>query len=88
MKCFRKEQNDDRFFYIRCEDGFMKISKWKFENEIDTLIVAAKSASNKETARSFLQQAYNKVDGYSNIPYELQQKYREKIAFAEQELGV
>lgn len=76
------------FFTLDARMGFMKISKWKFENEIDALIVAAKSASNKETARSFLLQAYNKVDGYSNIPYELQQEYREKIAFAEQELGV
>ena len=66
----------------------MKISKWEFENEIDALIEAAKSASNKETARRFLLQADNKIDGYSNIPYELQQEYRRKIASAERDLGL
>ena len=64
----------------------MKISKWEFENEIDTLIEAAKSTSNKDTARRLLLQADNKIDGYSNIPYELQQEYHKKIATAEREL--
>lgn len=66
----------------------MKISKWEFENELDALIEAAKSASNNETARRLLLQADNKIDGYSNIPYELKQEYRRKIASAEQELGL
>ena len=66
----------------------MKISKWEFESELSALIQAAKSTSNKETARKFLTQADNKIDGYSNISYELQQKYRQMIASAERELGL
>lgn len=54
----------------------MKISKREFEKEITALIEAAKSTSNKETERRFLLQADNKIDGYSNIPSELQQEYR------------
>ena len=64
----------------------MKISKWEFEKEMDALIEAAKSASNKETAKKFLQNADNKIDGYSNIPLQLQQEYRKKILIAEREL--
>jgi len=66
----------------------MKISRWEFENEIDALIEAAKCASNRETARKFLLQADNKIDGYNNISYVLQQEYRRKIASAERELGL
>lgn len=66
----------------------MRISQWEFEKEIDALITAAKSTSNKETARRFLLQASNKIDGYSNIPYNVQQVYRDKIASAERELGL
>lgn len=66
----------------------MKISKWEFEKEIDALISAAKSTSNKETARRYLIQADNKIDGYSSIPYDLKQEYRMKIANVERELGL
>ncbi len=75
-------------FYVQRKEMIMKIPKWEFESELSALIEAAKSASNKETARRFLIQADNKIDGYSNIPYELQQEYRQMIASAERELGL
>lgn len=66
----------------------MKISIETFERELDSLILAAKSASNKDTARSYLKEADNKIDGYDNIPSNLKNKYRLKITTAEQELGL
>lgn len=66
----------------------MKISKWEFEKELDSLINAALCASSKETARRYLLQAYNKIDGYDNIPYDLQIEYRRKIQEAEWKLGL
>jgi hypothetical protein len=66
----------------------MKISKWEFEKELDALINAALSASNKETARRFLLEADNKIDGYDNIPGDLQREYRRKIQAAERKLGL
>lgn len=66
----------------------MKISIWEFENELDSLINAALSASSKETARRYLIQADNKIDGYDNIPYSLQSEYRRKIQEAERKLGL
>ncbi len=66
----------------------MEISKWKFEEEFDALITAAKAASSKETARRFLIQAENKIAAYDNIPYELQKECRGRIASAEQELDL
>ena len=66
----------------------MKISKWEFEKELDSLINAALSASSKETARRYLLQADNKIDGYDNIPYDLQREYRRKIQEAERKLGL
>lgn len=66
----------------------MKISKWEFEQELDSLINAALSASSKETARRYLIEADNKIDGYSNIPYDLKNEYRNKIQDAERELGL
>lgn len=66
----------------------MKISKWEFEKELDALINAALSAAGKETARKYLLQAENKIDGYDNIPSDLQREYRRKIQDAERELGL
>ncbi len=66
----------------------MKISKWEFEKELDSLINAALSASNKETARRYLIQAENKIDGYDNIPYDLKKEYRDKIENARYQLGL
>ena len=66
----------------------MKISKWEFENELNSLISAALSASNKETARRYLIQAENKIDGYDNIPYDLQREYRNKIENAKYQLDL
>lgn len=66
----------------------MKISKWEFEKELDSLINVALCASSKETARRYLLQAYNKIDGYDNIPYDLQIEYRRKIQEAEWKLGL
>lgn len=66
----------------------MKISKWEFERELEALINAAKSASSKETAKRYLIQAENKIDGYSDIPYDLQQKYRREIIDTERKLGL
>jgi hypothetical protein len=66
----------------------MKISRYEFELQFDALINAARSASSKETARRYLIQAENKIDGYSNIPNELVQFYREKITAVKRELGI
>lgn len=66
----------------------MKISQWKFENELNSLINAAISASSKETARRYLLEADNKIDGYDNIPYDLQKEYRMRIQEAERKLGL
>ena len=66
----------------------MKISRWEFEKEIELLINAAESASSKETARRYLIEADNKIDGYDNIPNDLKNEYRRKIAAAESRLGL
>ena len=66
----------------------MQISKAKFEAELNALIEAALSASKKETARRYLIEADNKIDGYDNIPYNLQQEYRQRIATARNQLNL
>lgn len=66
----------------------MRISKWEFEQELDSLINAALSVSSKETARDFLLKAKHKINGYDNIPDDLQREYRQKIQEAEQKLGL
>ena len=66
----------------------MKISQWRFESELDSLINAALEASSKETARRYLIQAENKIDGYSDIDYKLQRQYWDKIRDAERKLGL
>lgn len=66
----------------------MRISRWEFEKELDALINAALSAINKETARMYLIQAENKINGYDDIPYDLQQQYRAKINSARSQLGL
>lgn len=66
----------------------MKITKWEFERELESLINAALAASSKETARRYLIQAENKIDGYSDIDYKLQRQYRDKIRDAERKLGL
>ena len=66
----------------------MKISKWEFEKELDALINAALSASSKETARRYLLQAENKIDGYDDIDYDLQREYRRKIDNARYQLDL
>lgn len=66
----------------------MKISKWEFEKELDALINAALSAANKETARRYLIQANNKINGYDNISDDLKREYRRKIQDAERELDL
>ena len=54
--------------------------------EISALVEVVIFDSNKETVRRFLIQANNKIGGYSNIPYALQQKYHQMIVDAELEL--
>ena len=66
----------------------MKISKWEFEKELDALITAAQSTSCKETAKRYLMQADNKIDGYDNIPDDLKKTYRKKIYDAENDLDI
>lgn len=66
----------------------MKISQWQFENELEGLINAALNASCKETARDWLRKAENKINGYDNIPYDLQRKYRDKIESARCRIGL
>ncbi len=66
----------------------MQISIYEFERELDALINAALSATSKETARRYLIQADNKIDGYDDIPYSKQREYREKIQDAKDELGL
>lgn len=64
----------------------MKISRKKFEEEFDALICAAQSSS-EETAKAFIQQAYNKLEGYDNIPFDLRQECYQKIASLERKLN-
>lgn len=42
----------------------MKISKCKFEEEMQSLLNAAKSTGNVNTARGYLKEAKSKIDGY------------------------
>ncbi|WP_293970364.1 hypothetical protein [uncultured Ruminococcus sp.] len=66
----------------------MKISVSRFEEELNSLINAALSASSIETAKGYLKQADNKINAYDNIPYSLQETYRRKILDAERKLGL
>lgn len=64
----------------------MKISRIKFESEMDSLISAALSSSNKITAQQYLTEADNKIDGY-DIESSLKQEYRTKVLNAEREIN-
>lgn len=66
----------------------MKISKYRFESELDALITAAYSAKNSEMARRFLIQAKNKINGYDDIPDQLVKLYMNKVESAANDLDV
>ena len=66
----------------------MKISQYRFESELDSLINAAYSASTSESARSFLIRAKNKIYAYDNIPNYLVDQYISKIESAARKLKV
>lgn len=66
----------------------MKISQYRFESELESLINAAYSANSSESAKSFLIQAKNKIYAYDNIPDNLAKQYIRKIEMAAQDLNV
>ena len=66
----------------------MKISKYKFEEEMQSLLNAAKSAGNVDTARGYLKEAKSKMDGYYNITSSLKQQYLREIEDVADELGI
>ena len=63
----------------------MEISVVQFERELNALLDAATS---KETARRYLIQAENKINGYDNIPKTLQREYRMLIERTKNRLGL
>jgi hypothetical protein len=66
----------------------MKITQWEFENEFESLLNAAQSTDNKETARRFLIQAENKIGGYDDIPWSSKQEYVRRVDEVRRELGI
>lgn len=66
----------------------MEISVVQFERELNALLDAAESATSKETARRYLIQAENKINGYDNIPKTLQREYRMLIERTKNRLGL
>lgn len=66
----------------------MEISRWKFEQELDALLEAAKSARSKRTAEGFLKEAWSKTDAYYNIPDDLVKSYKRKVEDLADELGI
>ncbi len=66
----------------------MKISKYKFEEEMQSLLNAARSTSNKNTAIGYLKEAKGKIYGYYDIPASLQQQYLDEIENVAYELGI
>lgn len=66
----------------------MEISVAQFERELNALLDAAVSAASKETARRYLIQAENKINGYDNIPEALQREYRMLIERTKNQLGL
>ena len=74
------------WYFIGGKD--ITISKKQFEQELETLILAARSTNNAETARSYLKLALNKIYGYDNIPDYLINEYKEKIYDTADSLGI
>lgn len=66
----------------------MKVSKWEFEKELESLLDAAESTGSRETAKQYLIQAKNKIYGYDNIPISLQDTYITKIEKTAYRLGI
>lgn len=66
----------------------MEISKYRFEEELDSLIRAAFSTSSKDSAEAFLNKAENKIYAYDNIPSDLKRLYLQKVEDAKDELGL
>lgn len=66
----------------------MKISSYKFEEELRSLLNAAKSAGSRSTAEGFLKQAKSKADGYYNIPDNLRRQYCREVEDVAEELGI
>lgn len=60
----------------------MKITRYEFEKEMDSLLEAAKYANSRNTALDYLQEAENKIYGYDNIPRNLVNEYLMKIEMA------
>lgn len=69
-------------------DYSMKIPKWKFEEELESLLNAASSAKNKNTAKGYLQKAWSKADGYCNISSSLASAYKRKVEDIADELHI
>lgn len=66
----------------------MKISVYRFEEELRSLLDAAKSAGSRSTAEGLLKQAKSKADGYDNIPENLRRQYRNEVEDVAEELGI
>lgn len=66
----------------------MEVPRWKFEQELDALLEAARSAGNKSTARAYLKEAWSKTDAYYNIPDSLVGLYKRKVEDLADELDI
>lgn len=69
-------------------ENSMEIPKWKFEEELESLLNAAKSAKSKSTAEGYLKQAWSKADGYYNISPDLRQKYKRDVEEVADDLDI
>lgn len=65
----------------------MKISRTKLEEEMNSLLNAAKSTNSRNTALGYLQEAKNKIYGY-DIPSSLEREYLSKIEDVADDLGL
>lgn len=74
--------------YQKGGDLKMDISKRKFEEELESLLNAARSASSKSTAEGYLKEAWSKADGYDDIPNSLKRQYKSMVENVADELDI
>lgn len=66
----------------------MTVPQWKFEEELESLLSAARYAASKSTAESYLKEAWSKADAYYNIPDSVIRQYKNKVEELAEELGI
>lgn len=69
-------------------DYSMKVPQWKFEEELESLLNAARSTNNKDTARGYLNEAWSKADRYCNVSPDLSYKYKRMVEDVAEELEI